>query len=146
MEMTSIEYTPLKNIGEDYYTGLISMQMYFFMITFLHTSLYFISLFILQERERFNSLFLVLAELIYCSVINFVNQTHLGRIAFTAAQLTCSFGTHGQLSTRASNARGRTSVGGDIRVFSYQMSYHVLSLGIKKSRRSRTNQRFSDWN
>lgn len=60
MEMTSIEYTPLKNIGEDYYTGLISMQMYFFMITFLLTSLYFISLFILQERERFNSLFLAL--------------------------------------------------------------------------------------
>lgn len=58
MEMTSIEYTPLKNIGEDYYTGLISMQMYFFMITsyfiIFHLSIY-------PSRKRgFNSLFLVL--------------------------------------------------------------------------------------
>lgn len=51
MEMTSIEYTPLKNTGEDYYIGLISMQMCFFMITFLLTSLYFISLSFKKERE-----------------------------------------------------------------------------------------------
>lgn len=74
--MTSIEYTPLKNTGEDYYIGLISMQMYFFMITFLLPSLYFISLFILLRKRKSQFTFSCVRVLIYCTVINFKYITH----------------------------------------------------------------------
>lgn len=67
MEMTSIEYTAFEEYWDDYYAALISMQMYFFMITFPFFIIFHLSIY----PPKIQSTFFCATVLIYCPVINF---------------------------------------------------------------------------
>lgn len=67
MEMTSIEYTPFEEYWEDYYSVLISMQMYFFMITFPLSSLFHLSIYPSRKRKIQFTLSRVSVNLLLCN-------------------------------------------------------------------------------